>query len=720
MSSWSGTFSENWHLVAGLRIELRTTVDMHRQLFRGEKWYVLRDPFNNRFFRIAPPAYDFIVRLRADRTVEETWLDCLEHFPETAPGQEEVIRLLGQLYAMNLLLASDVTPDSKRLFERYTRTRQREVRSRLLSIMFVRVPLFDPEAILRRFSWMIRGIFSPLSGAVWLIAVLWAAKIVVDHADTVFARAQAVLAPDNLFLLYLGLVLVKTVHELGHAAACHRFGGEVHTMGLMLLIFTPLPYMDATSSWGFRNRWHRVLVGGAGMQAEIFVAALAVLYWAHTGEGTLHSLAYNIMFVASVSTVLFNGNPLLRFDGYYILSDMLDIPNLHIRASQQLRHLIEGPVFGCKNSYSPAKDQREMVELTLFGIMSWCYRILIFTGIILFVSDKWLIVGVAMAAIGILSWVVRPMVHLAGYLLANPRLQRCRARALGVTFTVLIVIAIVLVFLPIAQKVYAPGVVEAVPHLQVVNQVSGYVMETLVQPGERVETGRPLIRLENRELQLKIESAEAKLEEIKALEQQALGKKIADLEPIQKQLLAVKANLEELKQDKHDLIVRARESGIWISSRMESLVGRWVERGYNLGAIVGEHRFRFSAVVPQAEAAEVFDGRVDRVEVRIWGEAGRSVGVENVKLIPYQHEKLPSPALGWLGGGEIPVDLERSGDSANAAEPFFLVQTHLQESPAVHLVHGRSGKIRFSLAPKPLLIQWGRQLYQMLQKRYRL
>ena len=338
----------------------------------------------------------------------------------------------------------------------------------------------------------------------------------------------------------------------------------------------------------------------------------------------------------------------------------------------------------------------------------------------MFVADKWLIVGLIMTAIGILSWVVRPVVRLTAYLLFNPRLHRCRRRALGLTFTLLIGIATVLGFLPITQKVYAPGVVEAVPHLQVVNRVSGYVLESLVQPGQRVEAGGPLLRLENRELQLKIESAEAKLEEIEAFEQQALGEKIADLDPIRKRLKAVKENLLDLRQDERDLIVMARGSGIWISPRVESLVGRWVERGHNLGAIVGEHRFRFSAVVPQAEAAEVFDGRVSRVEVRVWGEADRTVDVKKVELIPYQQKKLPSPALGWLGGGEVPVNLEQSEDGSNAAEPFFLVHAQLQENPSIHLVHGRSGKIRFSLAPKPLMIQWSRRLYQVLQKRYRL
>jgi len=153
--------------------------------------------------------------------------------------------------------------------------------------------------------------------------------VAIDHAPGLKEQGQSVLAPDNLVLLYVGLILAKAVHEFGHAMACRRFGGEVHVMGIMFMVFTPMPYVDVTSAWAFRSRWQRILVGGAGMLTELFLAALATFIWANTGAGTLHSLTYNMMFVASVSTVLFNANPLMRFDGYYILADLLDIPNLY-------------------------------------------------------------------------------------------------------------------------------------------------------------------------------------------------------------------------------------------------------------------------------------------------------------------------------------------------------------------------------------------------------
>ena len=372
MATSSRTFSESWHRVANLKVSLIPTVSMRKQLFRGETWYVLYNPFNNQFFRLRPEAHYFVSRLHPQRTVEEVWTECLDRYPDAAPGQEDVVQLLTQLYQANLLYF-EMPADSQKLFERYSKRRQREIRSKLISIMFIRIPLIDPQRFLNWIKPLTKYLVNPIGALLWLLVVFSAGKIVIDHFDVVFEQAQGILAPDNLALLYIGLILVKTLHEFGHAIVCSRYGGEVHTMGVMLLIFTPLPYMDATSSWSFRSRWRRALVGAAGMIIELFIAALAVFLWARTGPGTLHSLAYNMMFIASVSTLLFNANPLLRFDGYYILSDLMDIPNLSTNSMKHLRHLTERYLFGYKESVSPSQTRKEAVWLTVFGILSGIY-----------------------------------------------------------------------------------------------------------------------------------------------------------------------------------------------------------------------------------------------------------------------------------------------------------------------------------------------------------
>ena len=416
------TFSESWFRIAHQRPCLRPDVKIRRQNFRGERWFVLENPFTNEFFRLRPAAYELVARLHPRRTVEEVWRECLERFPDEAPGQEAVLQLLAQLYFTNLLQYDRAT-NSAGLFERYQKRQQREWRARLLNIMFLRFPLLDPDRFLVRALPVVGRFINVFGALLWLFVVGAALKVVADNWEAVKQQGQGILAPDNLPLLFVGMVFIKTIHEFGHAFFCRKFGGEVHVMGVMLMIFTPVPYVDATSSWSFRSRGQRLLVGAAGMIVELFFAALLTFVWANTGQGTLHSLAYNMMFIASVSTVVFNANPLLRFDGYYMLSDLLEIPNLAQRANQQLRHLGERGLFGMKKSESPARTRREAWWLTGFGLTSGAYRLLIFGGILLLVADHFFLIGLVMAAVCGVSWIAVPVGKFLHYLAASPKLE---------------------------------------------------------------------------------------------------------------------------------------------------------------------------------------------------------------------------------------------------------------------------------------------------------
>jgi putative peptide zinc metalloprotease protein len=532
-------------------------------------------------------------------------------------------------------------------------------------------------------------------------------------------QAQGILTPDNLFLLYLGLVLVKSLHEFGHAVVCKRYGGEVHTMGVMLLVFTPLPYMDATSSWSFRSRWDRALVAAAGMMAEIFMAALAVFLWAYSGPGVMHNLAYNMMFTASISTVLFNINPLLRFDGYYILSDLLDMPNLHTTASKYLRHLVEHYLFGYKDSYSPAQSFKEAFWLSTFGVLAGIYRVVVFTGIILFVADKFLLAGFIMAAICVVSWGVVPIFRLVKYLTSSPRLARTRARAVIVCVGFFALLISLLAVIPFPNRFRAPGVMESAEYVRVINDAPGYVKAVLVDSGRAVSAQDPLLKLSDRELDLEIEATVAQRDETLAMELRALHMEKADLRPIRKRLQTVEARLKELNLQRDSLVVKARKSGIWVSPQAKEMIGSWLARGSAIGEIVDHGAFRFSAVVSQDEAANLFAGRIKKAEIRLYGQGGQNIDVIDYKIIPFQHEKLPSAALGWAGGGEVPVAVtDEMG--LQAAEPFFQIYASVQSSAKVLLLHGRSGKLRFTLNPKPLLFQWEQKLRQLLQKRYQI
>ncbi|UCD79016.1 MAG: peptidase M50, partial [Desulfobacterales bacterium] len=317
-------YSPSWYRVAGLKPRLRSHVEIHRHHYRGELWYVMQDHSSGRFQRFTPAAYQLIGLMDGQRSVQQIWEASRARLGEDAPTQEEVIRLLSQLHAVDAL-QGDVQPDPGELAKRSEKRRFGWWKQTLRSPLFMRFPVLDPERFLMRFRWLARPILSWPGLILWLAVVIPAlVQVGVHWTELTENIADRVLAPQNLLILWLTFPFLKAFHEFGHAFAVKIRGGEVHEMGIMLLVFTPIPYVDASAASAFRKKRERILVGAAGMLIEFFFAALAVFVWVNAQPGPLRAVAFNVMLIAGVSSVLFNGNPLLRYDAYYILVDILE------------------------------------------------------------------------------------------------------------------------------------------------------------------------------------------------------------------------------------------------------------------------------------------------------------------------------------------------------------------------------------------------------------
>ncbi len=717
MSAENPTFSESWYRVAAQRICLRPDVVTRRQNFRGERWIVIEDRFSNQYFRVRPETYEFLARLDPARTVEEVWHECLQLFPDTAPGQETVIQLLSQLYFSNLLKYESAA-DTAQMFERFRKRRKKEITSRFRNIMFMRFPLFDPDRFLAKAMPLVGWLISWTGLLIWAAVVIYGLMTAAENSTALWIETESVLTPKNIPLLYLTLIFVKTAHEFGHAFFCKKWGGEVHVMGVMLMIFTPVPYVDASSSWSFRSKRRRALVGSAGMIVEVFIAAIAAVIWARTAPGALHNIAHNIMFVASVSTLVFNLNPLLRFDGYYILSDLIDVPNLHQRSTAMLRYLTEGKLFGVKKTPNPSRTNTGGWGFATFGISSGIYRVIVFSGILLAVADQFLIIGILMAAICIISWVTVPLVKLVKYLASSPRLDRVRLRAVSITLAALVVLLVVLQGIEFAKRFRASGVVRATERTELASATAGEVDAILAKPGSRVAAGTPLLQLKNPELRMMLEHAAARAEEVDARLLKATRESGVDLKPLMESKSAADERLAKLRADVKSLTLRARHGGIWVAPGVQDYVGRWLPRGTALGLLVNPDSFQFVATVLQEDADQIFQ-KNQPAEVRLDYEVGSVLTVPEWRVIPGEQRVLPSPVLGWGGGGDVPVALD--DEKANrTAEPYFKVIGTLHNQDGTALFDGAAGKIRFEVGTEPLLSGWIRRLRQLLQTRYQL
>lgn len=717
MAGERALFSESWHRVAGQQIQLRPSVTVHKQFFRGELWYIAHDNYGDQYFRFRPEAWDFISRLDGKQTVEAIWEDCMERNGDDAPGQSEVVQMLAQLYNSNLIL-SDVSTDVSQLFKRLKKRKANEWKARIFGIFFLRIPLWDPDSFLNRTIGFFRPLLSVFGAVLWLAVISAALVAIIGNWEQAKDQSSGVFDPSNLVLLYVAFAVTKFIHEMGHAYAVKRFDGEVHRMGITFLVFIPFPFVDATAAWAFRERWKRVWVGAAGMIVELFFAALAAFVWMLTGPGLLNAIAYNVMIVASVSTLLFNLNPLLRFDGYYMLADLTDSPNLQPRANRQWMHWIERYAFGGKSSKSPAESKGDSVWLGTFGLSALIYRFFITFTIIIYVADKYFGLGFLAAVLTVIGFVVVPLYKGTRFLFTEARIEPVRGRAMTVVAGVIALLVLFLAVIPFPHHFRAPGVIKANESQYLIAGVSGFVGELPDGNNRSVEKGELLFELENPELMLQIADLRAELAQIDAMQRRSFSLAPEQLAPLAEQRRLVETKLKE-GMDRYDqLKVKAPTEGDLVLHGTHQLTGSWLRRGDMSGEVVGGDTWEFRAVVSQEEAGKLFTDEETEFEIRFSGNAGAAYAPSSVRLVPGEQDYLPSPALGWQSGGSIRLaDDDTSG--LKTYEPYFLV---IGEFPAdtLDFWHGRTGVARFKAPPKPLLQQWMEDLRQLLQRRFQI
>jgi putative peptide zinc metalloprotease protein len=711
-------YSDAWYKIADAHVSLLPGVKATPQSYRGQAWIVLEDAYAHRFFRITPHAHDFLKTLNHRTSVDQAWQSYLQRYPQHAPGQEEVVQLLSQLHVSNLLYFRDEA-DTRQIDKRAQETAQKELKAKALSFLYFRLPLVDPDNFLTALDRRLAVLPSAALWLVWLAVLLAGASAAISNWDSLASSSQGAFAWTNLPWLYLCLSAMKVVHEVCHGLVCKRYGGNVHTFGLMFLVTTPLPYIDTTASWSFANRWHRMFVSAAGMMADIFMAALGALVWAATGPGLINSLAFNVMLIGSVSSVVFNGNPLLRFDAYYVLADFLDIPNFYQKAQSYWFYLADKYLLGSHAARTPIDAPGERRWCLAYAPVSLFYRLLVSYAIVLFVMDLWFGLGVVVVCITAYLLLLAPMGKAINHL-AGPRVQTHRLRAWGITGLLIGAIALALA-IPLPYSIVASGVVQSNRAAVLYAPVDARLEQVTLGNGQWVRAGEELMRFDPAPLLLEMRQLQGELDELFALQRQALATRMADLRAVEDQISAKQQRLQQLQRRRQDLTVRAPHDGRFVTLEGRERLGAWVAQGTELGHVLDERSgYQFVAVITQERAQDLFGVSLGPMQVRLRGQAQDSLAAGQLTVLPYQRGTLPSAALGWLGGGELPVaNDDKRGEKA--VEEFFEVRLQLQTPPdPVELVHGLKGALRIELPERSVYERVSQSVRQLMQKRYQL
>lgn len=711
-------FSDSWHLVADRHASLKVGIETSKQHFRGERWYVLKDPFRNEFFRVTEAAYHFLARLRHDRTIESVWRESMEKNPDEAPGQEEVIEILGQLNQANLI-QSDIPANSSQLFQQYRKNKIRMTRMQALNFLFFKIPIFNPDRLLEALKPVGTLLASRLAFLLWLGMIGWALKLVIENWDAATQQSAGFLSPQNLPFILACTIFLKAIHELAHGIFCKHYGGNVQTFGIMLMVFAPLPYVDATSSWGFREKRRRIAVSSAGMYAELFIAAIATIIWAETGRGTVNAVAYNVMVIASVTTILFNINPLLKFDGYYILSDLFGLVNLQQRANRMIQFLYEYVLLGYRDALNPSRTNTEGFWLLTYGLAAAAYRVFLMLSIAFLVATQFFEIGLLIAVFTLVVYIIVPIGKYFKYIATNRQIHRQRTRAWVLTLSFIGALTVLLGMIPAPDHFSQPGIVMATDKTRVHARASGHLAEIYLEPGVWVLRGQPLFRLEDPELDFQIRALEAAIRISEARVREAAEREASSLPALRRHLDLDRQRLAEFRDIQTNLIVKSPIDGYWISPELPYQMGTWITKGLEVGRMVGTRDHRFVAVISQQQADNLFERQLNSAEVRLWGEAARAIPAEIQIIIQAEQMRLPSPALGWLGGGQIEVD-QQDPDGTRTVEPFFTIIANLERTSEVRLLDEKTGRIRIRVGTRPLALQWSSEIRKLLQKRLKI
>ena len=663
----------------------------NRQVYQGQAWYVVKDPIGLSYYRFRPEEYALLEMLDGEASLEDLKDNFEARFPPRRITVDEVSRFVSTLHRSGLVIG-DRPGQGPQLNERRRQRVWSEWKNWLRSIMCLRFRGIDPDWILNKLNPWFGWLYSPPALMVAVVYIFTALMLVLVNFETFRSKLpefHQFFASGNWFYLAAALGITKVIHEFGHGLSCKYYGGECHEMGFMLLVFTPCLYCDVSDSWMLPSKWKRMMIGAGGMYIELIIASTATFLWWNSHEGLFNQMCLNVMFVSSVSTLLFNANPLMRFDGYYILSDMLEIPNLRTKSSTSLSRLAKKWCLGVKLQDDPFLPKRHQGLFALYSVASTIYMWVLMISIFMFVWNamkpyRMEAIGRMLALFGIYGLIVRPITGIYKFLKVPGRRDEVKSLNITVTAGVVAVIAAAICFIPLPQRVWCPAELRPRGEETVYVTVDGRLEEILVEANDRVAEGDELARFSNVDLELQIAELEGQESGYRArlasLERERFTDSAAGMEirTVEESLKSVEEQLVKKRQYQSELVLKAPRSGLVLpsetvderpdpSGRLPGWSGSALAKK-NIGATFAEgtvlcmvgdpDHFEAVMIVDQSEVEFLKIGQ--RVDLKLDAfpfETFRGA----VNEIAETHIEVGSERLSVKAGGSVPTTTDEMG-----------------------------------------------------------
>lgn len=694
---------------------LRHHVRVRRHHYAGRAWYVLDDPVNGKSHRLSLAAYHIVGRMDGVRSVDELWHEAVSSLGDDAPSQDDVIQLLANLHN-NDLLRSRTGPDTLELLERYGKRSGQLAKQNLLSPTAFRVPLVDPDRFLSWTMPVVRPLITVWGIFAWLALVTYGGYLALSHWDGLTENVyDRVFSIDNMLIMLLVYPVVKALHELGHGYVAKAYGAEVHEMGVMFLVFFPVPYVDASGANAFESKWQRAGVASAGIAVELAIAAVAMMVWIGLEPGFWRAVAFNAMLISGFSTLVINGNPLLKFDGYFVLTDLIEVPNLGTRANKFWGYLVERYAFGAIGLGKIRAGRWEKALFLVYAPAAYIYRIILTLSIAILVATQFFFVGVVLALWSIMMGLLKPLATSAWHVLTSPKLRRTRARAIGLTLGTIGIPLAALLLVPLPHATLAQGVLWTPETSTIRAGAAGFVADLAVSSGERVTPGMLIARLNEPafEAELRVLAAD-----VARLRQQLQAEFTDPVLSATTQLeledaLAALASAEEKAQRRQ--ITAAAEGRFEPALPEADMAGRYLAEGEVLGHVLPDQAPTIRAVVDQW-TIDLVRGQLAGVELLMPGNVWQGLSSAVIREVPAGGFALPSPALGLAAGGSIATDPSDQQGMTALARVFQFELT----APDGIGGDGFGGRVlvKFEHAPEPLAATLWRRVRQLFLSQF--
>jgi len=681
------------------KLKLRETLRFDMRQSGNAVTWICEDEISGRFFQLGVPQYTFLSMLDGKRTVSTALMKTATLLREHAIEESEAANLCKWAIESGLI-ETETGNSAARREEQQQQIRKQQMVS-WMNPMMLRIPLFDPDQLMTRAENLVGFLVSPFGMLVWLVVVITGFFQLLLHWDAFFLeRVSSFSAIDIVWMVLTSLVL-KIIHELAHGVVCKKYGGRVKSCGILILLLIPMPFVDVTSSWRFPSKWQRILTAAAGMLAELFIAAIACFVWASSSPGPLQYHAGNVIITATLLTLLFNVNPLMRFDGYYMLSDWLEIPNLGTHGRQWLKGASKRLYFGNKAPVVKETGFRAFI-VKAYGVLAMLWFVSIAVGLSLGASSLLEGFGLLVALIGLLMWVGIPLWKLANYVAKGTKTEKPNrtwfAAASAITAACLIGF---LVLCPAPSVVSAPIVVDYDPLEIIRAKATGFANNIHVTDGQHVEQGDLMVTLENPELELELKSLSIDIRISKIRVQALLSReRLGELMLEQESLDSMEKRFKELEQQIANLRVVATESGTVLAADLSAAKGKFFQLGDQILSIGSPAEIHAIALTRQEDIAWIEQNPEAQVELRIWGRSHDAVIDGQIKHVnPRARDDLPHEAFAASAGGPLAVvpreqveESEESGDM-KLTEPRVPLEIELSSDDRGSLLPGQAGQL---------------------------